>query len=123
MPTYIIKVHPDRDAYMEWSTIVDAPTSIGTRADYLAENDETRLARTDLQGTSARHWKRQPPRRQFCGWDDTEGPIYMQRGYLPRAHFADVYDLLDQDIDAEIPPDWLTPLEDDDEDPAENTTT
>ena len=32
MPSYIVKPIADRDEYVVWSTIVDAPTHVGTRA-------------------------------------------------------------------------------------------
>ena len=33
MPSYIVKPDPLRDEYVIWSTIVDAPTAVGTRAE------------------------------------------------------------------------------------------
>lgn len=112
MPRFIMKVAPDRDAYIEWSTVVDAPVSIGTRAAYAAEHGEERLARTDTQGTSAAYSDKLPPTEQDGGWDDW-GQIYMQRGKLRRARFGDVFDLLAADINAEIPGEWLEPFADD----------
>jgi hypothetical protein len=87
----IIKVARDVDLYMEWSSIVDAPTFVGTRAETLAyltrQADPTlrdeyqppaRLARADRTGTSAF--------AMGSDWNDT-GHIYEQRGFLPRARF------------------------------------
>lgn len=111
MPQFIIKADRERDAYIEWSTVVDAPVAIGTRADFLAESAEERMARTDAQGTSARGYNWLPPTQQEGGWDD-DGLIYMQRGTLPRSRLGDLFDLLDADINAEVPDEWLTPFED-----------
>lgn len=111
MPRFLIKVAKDRDAYIEWSTIVEAPAAIGNRADFLAGNDEERLARTDAQGTSAMYFDWLPPEKQEGGWD-CSGLIYMQLGFLSRARFADVYDLLSVDINASIPAEWLEPFDD-----------
>lgn len=87
----IIKVARDVDLYMEWSSIVEAPTFVGNRAETLAYltrqsdprlRDEyqppARLARADKTGTSAFE--------MGCGWDDS-GHIYQQQGVLPRARF------------------------------------
>ncbi len=35
MPTFILKVRPDRDLYVGWSTVVDNLTRTGTRAEFL----------------------------------------------------------------------------------------
>ena len=40
MPRYIIKIHDDkfnRDYYLEWSTVVDAPVSYGFSLDHFTE--------------------------------------------------------------------------------------
>lgn len=40
MPRYIIKIHDDKfnkDYYMEWSTVVDAPVTYGLRLDEFTE--------------------------------------------------------------------------------------
>lgn len=65
MGRLIVKADKDLDLYIEWSTIVDAPTFIGTRQetlDYLLKGDRhgiptreevaQRLTRTDLNGSS-----------------------------------------------------------------------
>jgi hypothetical protein len=95
MGKQIIKVSREADLYMEWSSIVDAPTWFGDRAEtleYLAGNDgnhemqpadthESRLARADETGTSGyRPWG--------CTWDD-HGVSYMRRGFLPRSAFGE----------------------------------
>lgn len=87
----IIKVGRDVDLYMEWSSIVDAPTFAGTRAETLAYLNRqadpalrdqyqppARLNRADQNGTSAF--------AMGSGWDHT-GHLYKQKGFLPRARF------------------------------------
>lgn len=95
MGRIIIKAAPDRDLYVEWSTIVEAPVFIGGRAETLAhlhreqeggDAPEVRLARVDETGTSAKGsyaW--------FGAWDD-EGLIYEQRGSVPRERLCDFLD-------------------------------
>jgi hypothetical protein len=58
MGRYLMKCEPDRDLYVEWSSVVDNLTWVGTRAEalHLEQTDEARLARTDLTGTSTL-WK------------------------------------------------------------------
>ena len=56
MPSTIIKPKPKEDFYVVWSTVVDAATYWGTRAELEAEyRDGTpeRFARADQHGTSA----------------------------------------------------------------------
>src|SRR5664279_2648683 len=65
MPSFIVKAEPDTDLYVYWSTIVEAPTFVGTRAeltDHLLRHDHTgpttldavaeRFARADARGSS-----------------------------------------------------------------------
>lgn len=112
MPSYIIKCAPDEDLYLEWSTVVEAPTAVGTRAemlDHLTENTsetgihapEARLQRADTTGTSAFG-------RYGCPWG-SDGMIYKQRGILPRRNMAEYARRLLADVDAE-PDDLLEPL-------------
>ena len=95
----IIKCAPDEDLYMEWSSIVEAPTAAGTRTEMLdhlteqraqqppvdvldrANTPESRLHRADTRGTSMLD-------RSGCDWN-SHSLIYMQRGYLPRSRFAE----------------------------------
>lgn len=104
MGSYIIKAARDRDLYMEWSTRVDAPTCIGTRAQMLAYLEQTtsrvladaaevRVRRADETGTSATFDPNSPSfRGPFSGaWGDA-GLIVVQRGWLPRARFAEFLD-------------------------------
>jgi len=34
---FIVKPDPGRDEYVEWSSIVESPTRVGSRADFLRE--------------------------------------------------------------------------------------
>lgn len=88
----IVKASPDADLYLEWSTIVEAPTFIGTRSEtleYLARSNsvsdppEARLARADETGTSTKDdyaW--------FGAWTYA-GFIVDQRGVLPRSKLGE----------------------------------
>lgn len=55
MPSYVVKPVRDDDFYVIWSTIVDAPTAFGDRAEVAEMRDvtEDRLQRADANGTSA----------------------------------------------------------------------
>lgn len=67
MPSYIVKPERDVDFYINWSTIVDAPLSWGTRAEVEASRVESpadRFERADATGTSSFDG--------FFGWDETE---------------------------------------------------
>lgn len=102
MGSYIIKAAPDLDVYMEWSTVVEAPTFIGSRTAILThlhhiasrgrregDSPEDRVRRADDTGTSALP----NPKLPSCAeplegaWDDA-GFIVEQRGWLPRARLA-----------------------------------
>jgi hypothetical protein len=117
MPRYLVKVTPDEDLYVEWSTIVDAPTAWGTREEmfeYLLRWDqkkeeyarpeiEERFARADEYGTSSLH-------RDY-DWDDDEF-MYLQSGLVPRARLAEFlhsFNPEDQSFDESL----LFPFEDD----------
>lgn len=80
---------------MEWSSVVEAPTAVGTRAEMLAHlppsahdcpscrcnTSHERLDRADRTGTSG-----------LDGWGTSwaaSGLIYEQRGLLPRARFVE----------------------------------
>lgn len=104
MGMYIIKATRDRDLFVEWSSIVEAPTFIGTRAEILAHLDrapepwrgdspDARVVRAEETGTSM---KRDPMAPGYVGpldgaWDDS-GQIVEQRGWLPRARLAEFLD-------------------------------
>lgn len=77
MPSYIVKPKPDEDYYVRYSTIVDAPTAAGTRADWLARGeDPARLDRADASGSSALWPSTQRP---AYGWHETE--ISVREGW------------------------------------------
>lgn len=120
MPRFLIKATRDRDAYLEWSTIVDAPVSIGTRAGYVTQYGEERLSRTDEHGTSAMYFDWLPGDQQQGGWADEAllianiiPPEFPLGALLPRTRLGDLYDLLTKDVNATVPADWVTPFDDD----------
>ena len=101
MARFIMKASPTDDLYCEWSSIVEAPTWIGTRSELIAylsehrfegdrcqahapEEAEARIARVDQTGTSVRF--RIGPHIEGS-WDD-EGIIYQQQGMLPRSRLT-----------------------------------
>lgn len=73
MPTFIVKPKADEDFYVAWSTIVDAPTTYGTREeisrDPHARASAERLARADEYGTSMM-CPALPRDEQWFGWHD-----------------------------------------------------
>lgn len=78
----IIKAAPDRDLYIGWSNVVEAPTGIWTRAEAEAYGfPPSRLDRADRNGTISLV----PGSGQ---WDDI-GFIAEQRGWLRRDRIAD----------------------------------
>ncbi|NEA21598.1 hypothetical protein [Actinomadura bangladeshensis] len=87
MPLYILKPEPDRDLYIEWSTIVDAPVGHGTRAEWVADGiAPARLDRADRTGTSAYR------PLDVGAWDDAELMVAEplgRRRLLPRDHLID----------------------------------
>jgi hypothetical protein len=93
MGRFVVKVAPTRDLYMEWTTVAEGPTYVGTRtqmATHLAA-DGTRsnglvqqiLARASTQGTSSSIGA--------GGWNDI-GMIYAQQGWLHPAQFEALAD-------------------------------
>jgi hypothetical protein len=110
MGSCIIKASPQEDLYLEWSTVVEAPTAVGTRkqmAEYLRVNGsrdpESRLARADSRGSSA--WD-----IDLGGWRD-EYLIYQQQGLLPRDRLAEAARRLLADERASLT-DLLLPFDD-----------
>lgn len=119
MGKQIIKVAPDRDLYVEWSSVVEAPTAWGTR-DWMVEHlratatgdgwtspfdqVEQRLRRADKAGTSAFECG--------CGWDDA-GEIYMQQGFLPRRRLGEL--IAQYEAGTEAVSDLLEPFEDEEQ--------
>lgn len=91
MPTFIVKADPDKDLYVEWSTIVDAPIQWGTAEELSIPED--RKERADLNGTSMRD-------DDWFGWDDEEFIIYGLGSNgphtLPRKHLYDFLMLMSE---------------------------
>lgn len=122
MPHIVIKAAPNQDAYVYWSTIVEAPIAYGDGGEMLEILTEewqeqhpgmstdsitdpaARLARADRTGTSAAGGY-----AFFGAWDYGEF-IYEQRGYLARQDVLRAAELLREDREAEVW-DLLTPLE------------
>lgn len=119
----IIRADREHDLYVEWSSIVEAPTFIGTRAEMLRyltprsdpnepglnlgrrhTDPEARLRRADETGTSSLPDPEYdgPP---FGSWDD-KGFIVEQKGWLPRERLY-AY------LTADDPDNLLEPFEDD----------
>ena len=79
MPTFIVKPNRYEDFYVFWSTVVDAPTGFGTRAELVAacppdRSVTERLDRADERGTSMIDGT-------WYGWDDDE---WLVREGVPR---------------------------------------
>jgi hypothetical protein len=121
MPSYVVKVTPDQDRYVYWSTVTDSPHFWGGRAEmmdmlvhdsrekpeYALPEAEKRLGRADATGTSAHHGDMR--------WDD-DVLIVEQRGILRRGHlgaFLDTFNQADESFDWSM----LEPFEDDEEPP------
>lgn len=111
----IIKPAPERDEYVYWSTIVEAPLGWGDRAEMLrlVEDDrrrypglgdppEVRLDRADRFGSSAKDGTYR--------WG-VEELIYEQRGYLARKDLYRACELLGRDDEPAVW-DLMTPFED-----------
>jgi hypothetical protein len=125
MGTFIVKADRERDLFAEWSTIVEAPTFIGTRAEILthlgrllggppADPPEVLVRRAEEAGTSA---VRDPLAPEYTGpldgaWDEP-GQVVEQRGWLPRARMAEFLDVYL--VDAEKAYGLLEPFDDDPE--------
>lgn len=119
MPQYVVKVTPDDDLYVMWSTVVDAPAVWGTRdeiAEHLLRRDEKkpefakpeiedRMARADLYGTSSFQGD--------YGWDD-DCFMYHQSGWFPRSRLTAFLASFDPETQS-FNEDLLEPFEDDDE--------
>lgn len=57
MPRYIIKIHDDkfnRDYYMEWSTVVDAPVTYGCNLEEFTEYFRNEYGRQGMEGFDER---------------------------------------------------------------------
>jgi hypothetical protein len=121
MGRVLLKCDPNVDLYIEWSTVVDAPTAVGTRAQFEKEMNipkrgeefmteeaiRIRMDRVNKHGTSRLG-------DDDGNWDD-KGLLYRQGpkpAFLPRKNFLAYGQMLLKDPNAQ--PDGLTePLEDD----------
>ena len=115
MPSFIVKARPDEDWYCMWSTVVDAPTSWGTRAEMVQHAWDARdvaserFERADKNGTSAKIPGTSDD-RQWFGWNDGEF-ILMEAGpeqrdedgcwLLPRENLRAFCEALDADANTE----------------------
>lgn len=123
MGRFLIKCDPSVDLYIEWSTVVDAPVGVGTRAQFekdmntphrgavfMTENAiRLRLNRTDKRGTSLLDYG-----SDGGGWS-SKGLLYMQGlkpAFLPRRNFLAYGQMLLKDPNAQ-PVGLTEPLEDD----------
>lgn len=87
-PRWILfKSQPGEDAYVAWSSIVEAPVYVGTRAEMIGYGyAEERLDRADKTGTSAHnidYW-----------WTDDGYHIAEQRGIIRREKLVEYSRLL-----------------------------
>ena len=128
MPSFIYKEAPDVDYYVEWSSIVEAPTFTGTREEMLAHlqlhsdawlredaphHPERRLERADATGTTSLWVENAGMRDKYPeegAWDDNDY-IYKQRGILTRAKLFELCHRTDEDEDADVT-DLMYPFED-----------
>ena len=84
----VIKCDRDRDLYVAWSHIAEAPTWCGTWSEaFMAGCDMDRLDRADKNGSSF-HVLDQFGSRQPGLWWDADGLTAEQLGYLPRTKLA-----------------------------------
>jgi hypothetical protein len=128
MPQFIYREAPDVDYYVAWSSVVEAPTFTGTRAEmlthlqreadpYLREDaphhPERRLDRADATGTTSLWVETAGMRDKYPedgAWDD-DTYIYQQQGVLTRAGLFELCHRLDADAQADVS-DLLRPFED-----------
>ena len=118
MGRQLIKCECDVDFYVEWSSIVDAPTFYGTREQmtaYLMHEYATgtrrwdfELSEVNLRFERADEFGTSMFRPLGCGWED-EGEMYMPgHGTIPRAKIRELVERLDRDEDVS---DLLIPFE------------
>lgn len=86
----LIKQSPDEDFYIAWSESLEAPLWAGTREQAAAYGYTVeRIERADRTGTSSQPFldlECTRPWKPFYAWDDAQGPIAEQRGFLPRRY-------------------------------------
>jgi hypothetical protein len=93
MPHFILKPEPDKDLYVLWTTISEAPYFVGTRAQchraltaWHEDARADRFTRADLRGTSSVDG--------LDGWDDgktTGSVIVEQKGLVALKDLPEVY--------------------------------
>lgn len=84
----VVKCDRDRDFYVAWSHITEAPTWAGTYAEaFMAGCDMDRLDRAIVNGSSFHPLDRYGQPQPGLWWD-AAGLIAEQLGYLPRAKLA-----------------------------------
>lgn len=129
MGKIVMKESPDSDFYVEWSSVVEAPTFYGNRAEMLAHlkessdewlredaphHPEQRLKRADETGTTSL-WVHKELGADYGpeqgSWDDW-GEIYMQQGLMDRPNIFTLGRRY-QETDAPEVADLLRPFEDD----------
>lgn len=71
MPHFIVKPDPDKDEYVEWSTVVDMPGRPHPRPEDPDPATAVRYDRADQNGTSAL-WPHLAASEQPFGWSDVE---------------------------------------------------
>lgn len=74
MPHFIVKPDPNKDEYVDWSTIVDMPGPPHPRPEHMNDLDAARYDRADETGTSA-NWPGLSGAEQPYGWHRTEFSI------------------------------------------------
>lgn len=125
MPTYILKVSPEKDLYIGWSSVTDSIHFWGTREEVIErEIDEAkrradeivraarseaeqRLDRADETGTSAL-WGN-PPVYGF----QSEGLVWQNSGVLPRERIEEMLGTYNDSIGDFEGEHLLKPFEDD----------
>lgn len=119
MPSFIYKEAPDVDYYVEWSSVVEAPTFTGNREEMLKRlqqdsdkwlredaphHPERRLERADATGTSSMWVEHAGMRDKYAeegSWED-DTYIYKQQGVLTRANLFVLCHRTDDDPDADV---------------------
>lgn len=107
MGRIIIKPSRDEDFYIEWSSVVEAPTAFGSRDEmlaYLEDDGVDRLSRAYETGTSAMFRCVSAGREGalYCGFDDPGAFIYKQEGMLSRDRLRPLCERLRDDPKADV---------------------
>lgn len=119
MPSFIIKPKRDEDFYVEWSTVVDAPTFWGDR-----EAMSNRFISRPQAGDDGKRMERADAKGSSCAGDiadwytfDDRTFIWAQMGILDRDDLKPACDLMDAGHQYDGPEiaKLLTPFEDDSE--------